>query len=156
LDKICAVIKKYDKKIIVDAMSSFGALPIDVAKHDIDYLVSSANKGLEGVPGFGFTIAKIKQMQDIKDVPCRSLSLDLNAQWNYLEKNKGGFRFTSPVHAIRALNQALAELEEEGGIEGRYKRYSTMQRTLSDGMKKLGFKVLDLKGYQGPILTTFH
>lgn len=154
LEEICGLIKKYNKIIIVDAMSSFGAVPIDVKKFDIDYLVSSSNKNLEGVPGFAFIVAKISELEKCKN-NTKSLSLDLYDQWKYLDNTKGGFRFTSPVHAIKAFNQAILELEQEGGVLKRFERYTQMQTALSEGMIKLGFKPLDLKGYQGPIITTF-
>ena len=136
-------------------MSGFGAIPLDVAELNIDYLVTSSNKNLQGVPGFGLIIAKISSLEKCKGF-ATSLSLDLYDQWVYLEKSKGGFRFTSPVHVIRALNQALKELKEEGGVEARFKRYSEMQKTLTIGMTAIGFKPINLKGYQSPIITTFH
>ena len=154
LEPLCKLAKKYNKVLIVDAMSSFGAIPIDIKQLDIDFLVSSSNKNLEGVPGFAFVIAKVSELSKCKENR-KSLSLDLYDQWNYLEKTHGGFRFTSPVHAIRAFNQALIELDLEGGVEKRFQRYTNMQRILSEGMVKLGFEPLDLKGHQGPIITTF-
>jgi len=154
LEDICNLAKKYKKILIVDAMSSFGGIPIDIKNLNIDYLISSSNKNLEGVPGFSFVIAKISELKKCKEYR-KSLSLDLFDQWKYLEDTKGGFRFTSPVHSIKAFNQALKELEIEGGVEKRFKRYSNMQTKLLNGMINLGFKPLDLKIYQGPIITTF-
>jgi len=155
LKEIMQVVKQYGKIAIVDAMSSFAGVPIDVPKLDIDFLVSSSNKNIQGVPGFSFTIAKESLLEQSKG-NATTISLDLYEQWAYLQKNKGGFRFTSPVHAIKALDEAINELQEEGGVEARYQRYSKLQKTLVDGMNNLNFKELDLKGYQGPIITTFH
>jgi 2-aminoethylphosphonate-pyruvate transaminase len=122
---------------------------------DIDYLISSSNKNLQGIPGFSFIIAKRNELEKCKNNQ-KSVSLDLYDQWNYLEKNNGGFRFTSPVHAIKAFNQALVELEFEGGILERFKRYNKLKSILVEGMINMNFKPLDLKGYAGPIITTFH
>lgn len=155
LANIMEVINKHKKISIVDSMSGFGAIPLDVGELNIDYLVTSSNKNLQGVPGFGICIAKKESLNKCKG-NATTLSLDLYDQYTYLDKTNGGFRFTSPVHVVRALNQAIIELKEEGGIEARFKRYSEMQSTLSEEMVKLGFKPLDLKGYQSPIITTFH
>jgi len=122
---------------------------------DIDFLVSSSNKNLQGVPGFSFVIAKLQELENCKNNQ-KSVSLDLYDQWSYLERTKGGFRFTSPVHAIRALYQAILELEEEGGVSKRFKRYTRMHNILVDGMIDMNFKPIDLNGYDGPIITTFH
>jgi 2-aminoethylphosphonate-pyruvate transaminase len=120
---------------IVDAMSSFGAIPIDVS--GIDFLISSANKCIEGVPGFGFTLARRSQLEAAKG-RAKTLSLDLYAQWAGLERD-GQFRFTPPTHALLAFRQALRELDDEGGISGRGSRYQQNQEILSRGMKDLGF-----------------
>jgi len=156
IERINPLIKKYNKVSIVDAMSSYGALPIDMSNLDIDFLISSSNKNLEGVPGFSFIIANKNQLDKCKSIPARSLSLDLYKQYRYLEDSKGGFRFTSPVHCIRALSVAIRELKLQGGVKERYKRYCEMQQRLVEGMKEMRFRELDLKGYQGPIITTFH
>lgn len=155
IEKIQAVCKKHNKITLVDAMSSFGAVPIDVREMDVDFLISSANKNLEGVPGFSFIIAKKAELEKCKNIAPRSLSLNCYEQVVYNDNSKGEFRFTSPVHCIRALDEAFNELEEEGGILERCKRYSAMQKRISEGMAKLNFKQLDLKGFQGPIITTF-
>src|SRR5580704_10694506 len=112
-------ISKNNKKVFIcDAMSSFGAVPIDFTY--IDYLISSANKCIEGVPGFSFVIANKKDLINIEG-QARSLSLDLYNQWRSLVTNKQ-FRFTPPTHAFLAFRQALIELFLEGGIEGRAQR----------------------------------
>ena len=119
----------HGKVFMVDAMSSFGAMPIPVADWGIHYLVSSANKCIEGTPGFSFALARRDLLAQI-DGYARSLSLNLLAQWRGLEAD-GQFRFTPPTHTILAFRQALAELEAEGGVEGRARRYRRNHETLS-------------------------
>jgi phosphonoacetaldehyde hydrolase len=154
IDKIAKIVKDEKKVFIVDAMSSFGAIPVDVGELDIDYLISSANKNIQGIPGFAFIIAKISDVKKCKG-QAHSLSLDFYAQWEHMKHSPGSFRYTSPVHAIRAFKQALIELEIEG-IDNRYQRYVNNQKTLVEGMKKLGFSPIPLGDNQGPIITTFY
>jgi 2-aminoethylphosphonate-pyruvate transaminase len=123
-------------------------------KLGIDFLVSSANKCIEGVPGFGIVIARYDRMELCKG-NSRSLSLDIYDQWHTMEKQSGKWRFTSPTHTVRAFKQALDELDAEGGIIARNKRYRTNQQILSDGMKKLGYKALLPEELQSPIITSF-
>jgi len=151
--EITALAKQYNKTTIVDAMSSFGGIPMDVHEWQIDFLISSANKCIQGVPGFGFIIARKNKLEQCKN-QARSLSLDLYDQWITME-NGGKWRFTSPTHVVRAFLQALVELEEEGGIEDRSERYSQNQKMLVEGMRKIGFKTLlpDIK--HSPIITSF-
>ncbi len=137
----------------VDAMSSFGAIPVHVADCRIDYLVSSSNKCVEGVPGFSYAIARKEPFIKTKGIS-RSLSLDLYAQWKGLE-SKGQFRFTPPTHALLAFRQALRELEEEGGVAGRAKRYRANYDLLSRGMRDLGFQPYLDEDKQGYIITSF-
>ena len=121
IDKIGKIVKKHGKIFIVDAMSSFGGVPIDIEAMDVDFTVSSANKCIQGVPGFGFIIAKKETLLKCKG-QARSLSLDLYDQWNTMENDKGKWRYTSPTHVVRAFHQAMIELEEEGGIVKRTER----------------------------------
>jgi len=154
IEDIGTVIKKHNRTYIVDAMSSFGGIPIEIEKTGIDYLISSANKCIQGVPGFGFIVAKKEEL--IKcDGYARSLSLDLYDQWKTMEEHNGKWRFTSPTHIVRAFWQALIELEDEGGVPARFLRYSINQRTLVNGMKKLGFQPLLPDKLHSPIITTF-
>ena len=142
------------RSYIVDAMSSFGAIPIDFTGAGIDYLVSSANKCLEGVPGFSFAIARRAPLLACEG-HARSLSLDLLAQWKGFEKN-GQFRYTPPTHALLAFAQALSELDQEGGVAARGSRYRRNQEVLAEGMRRLGFRTyLDPKA-QSYIITSFH
>lgn len=153
IEEVGKIIKNYNKIFIVDAMSSFGGIDIPVEKYDIDFIISSANKCIQGVPGFSFIIAKKEEILKCKN-KARSLSLDLYAQWETMNKD-GKWRFTSPTHTVLAFNKALDELIEEGGIEKRYERYFKNNRILINKMEKLGFKTyVDLK-YQSPIITSF-
>lgn len=146
--------KKYNKKFIVDAMSSFGGVDINVPELGITYLVSSANKCIQGVPGFSFIIAKVSDLKQTKGI-AHSLSLDLYAQWETVEKDGGKWRFTSPTHVVAAFSQALKELAAEGGINARNARYTATNRALRKGMEELGFKAYIDEAHQGPIITTF-
>ena len=154
LEELCAVVKKHDKTLIVDAMSSFGGIPFDMGELGIDFLTSSANKCIEGVPGFGLIIAKRSQMELCKG-NSKSLSLDIYDQWITMEKQNGKWRYTSPTHVVRAFKQALDELETEGGVSARYERYKANHRVLMDGMKKLGYKALVPENLQSPIISSF-
>ncbi len=152
--EITALAKKYNKVTIIDAMSSFGGIPIDLNDWQIDYLISSANKCIQGVPGFSFIIARTKLLEKCKG-QARSLSLDLYDQWATMEKGGGKWRFTSPTHVVRAFLQALHELDDEGGIAKRYERYTKNQRTLVEGMRNLGFETLLPDSLHSPIITSF-
>jgi 2-aminoethylphosphonate-pyruvate transaminase len=154
LDEIAKLANKYEKVLIVDAMSSFGGIPIDVENLGIDYIISSANKCIQGVPGFGFIIGKKDSIGNCKGI-ARSHSLDLYDQWETMENGNGKWRFTSPTHVVRAFSQALDELEAEGGIEKRFIRYTTNQRLLVSGMRNLGFTTLLSDALQSPVITSF-
>jgi 2-aminoethylphosphonate-pyruvate transaminase len=152
--EIGRIVKEHDKTFIVDAMSSFGGIELDMDEYNIDFLVSSANKCIQGVPGFGFIIAKTDKLKKCKGL-ARSLSLDLYDQWEVMNKN-GKWRFTSPTHSVRAFSQALIELEVEGGIKARYKRYKSNQESLVEGMSEIPFKTLIPRQIQSPIITSFY
>ncbi|MGC5327427.1 2-aminoethylphosphonate--pyruvate transaminase [Brevibacillus sp. SYSU BS000544] len=153
--EIGRVVKQYGKVFIVDAMSSFGGIAFDIAEWQIDFLISSANKCIQGVPGFGFIIARREELEKCMG-QARSLSLDLYDQWKTMEEQGGKWRFTSPTHVVKAFYQALLELEAEGGIRARQKRYETNQRVLTEGMKRNGFTPLLGDDCQSPIITSFH
>lgn len=150
---IARVVKEAGRTFIVDAMSSFGGIPIEVQRLGIDFLISSANKCIQGVPGFTFIIANRQALAQTKG-RCRSLSLDLYAQFEEMEKD-GKWRFTSPTHTVLAFAKALDELEEEGGIEARYQRYTHNNRQLIEGMRALGFQTYVPDAWQSPIITSF-
>ena len=139
---------------IVDAMSSFGGVPINVKDEKIDYLISSSNKCIQGVPGFSFVIARKNALEKTKGL-ARTLSLDLYGQYAEMERNHGKWRFTSPTHVVHAFYEALKELNDEGGVVARHQRYLNNQKHLATGMEELGFKVLIDEKYQSPIITSF-
>ncbi len=150
---VAEIVKKHAKTYIVDAMSSFGGINIEVEKLGIDFLISSANKCIQGVPGFSFIISRRDRLEKCEG-NARSLSLDLYDQWKGMDKD-GKWRFTSPTHVVLAFEKALEELEAEGGVAARYKRYSENNRMLIEGMRQLGFKTY-LEDNQSPIITTFY
>ena len=152
--EITALAKEYNKTTIVDAMSSFGGIPMDLQEWQIDFLISSANKCIQGIPGFGFVVARKEMLEQSKGL-ARSLSLDLYDQWITMEKGGGKWRFTSPTHVVRAFLQALNELEAEGGVEARNQRYTANQRTLVEGMRRIGFETLLPDIMHSPIITSF-
>jgi len=154
VEAIGRIVKSFGKVFIVDAMSSFGGIPLDAADLGADFLISSANKCIQGVPGFGFVIARRDELEKTKD-QARSLSLDLYDQWREMEEKGGKWRFTSPTHVVRAFAQAMKELEEEGGVKARHLRYRANHRVLVDGMRQLGFTCLLPDQYQSPIITSF-
>ena len=153
IESVAKEVKALGKIFIVDAMSSFGGINIEVEKLGIDYIISSANKCIQGVPGFSFIIAVKDELKKCKGNAV-SLSLDLYDQWKEMEKD-GKWRFTSPTHVVLAFAKALEELEEEGGIAARYKRYSENNALLIEKMNKLGFRSYIDKKHQSPIITTF-
>lgn len=155
IEQVGLLARNAGKCFIVDAMSSFGGIEMDMAQLHIDFLISSANKCIQGVPGFGFIIAKRSAMAEIKG-RARSLSLDLYDQWQCMEDNNGKWRFTSPTHVVRAFAQALNELDSEGGIAARAERYRNNHRTLVSGMRRLGFQTLLNGSQMSPIITSFH
>ena len=153
VEAIGRVVRESARIYFVDAMSSFGAVPLDFEGAGIDFLVSSANKCIEGVPGFSFVLARRDSLL-ATDGRARTLSLDLFAQWKGLEAN-GQFRFTPPTNVILAFEQALRELAEEGGVEARARRYSENQRTLLAGMRELGFETYLPGDKQSHIITSY-
>lgn len=155
LEVVAALCQRRGIRLIVDAMSSFGGIPIDMGRLGIEFLISSANKCIQGVPGFGFVIARRAALAACAG-RARSVSLDLHAQWQTMEQQGGKWRFTSPTHTVLAFAQALRELDEEGGIEARHQRYSENQRTLVAGMAALGFAPLLPEQWQSPIITAFY
>ncbi|MEB6338154.1 2-aminoethylphosphonate--pyruvate transaminase [Serratia rhizosphaerae] len=155
LAQVAALAARRGKTFIVDAMSSFGGIPLDVEQLGIDFLISSANKCIQGVPGFAFVIARRSELEKCAG-RSRSLSLDLYAQWRCMEDHAGKWRFTSPTHSVLAFAQALRELDLEGGIAARYARYGENQRRLVAGMRALGFETLLDDALHSPIITAFY
>ncbi len=153
IKEIGELAKRYGKTYFVDAMSSFGAVPFNLAECQIDYMVSSANKCIEGVPGFSIILAKRETLKATEGFS-RTLSFNLLAQWQGFEAN-GQFRFTPPTHTLLAFHQALVELELEGGVQGRAARYQSNYETLIAGMRKIGFVEYLKPEDQGYIITSF-
>lgn len=156
LNDIAAVgkaVKSAGRTFIVDAMSSFGGIDIPVSETGIDFIISSANKCIQGVPGFSFIICRKSELQKCEG-QASSLSLDLYDQWKCMEAD-GKWRFTSPTHVVLAFSKALEELKAEGGIAARNKRYSDNNRLLIEKMNSIGFRTY-LYNHQSPIITTFH
>lgn len=151
---VSAVVKEAGCTMIVDAMSSFGGVQIPMGEWGIDFLVSSANKCIQGVPGFSFILCRTDKLIESKG-KARSLSLDLYDQWETMQRD-GKWRFTSPTHVVLAFWQALQELEAEGGISARYARYRNNQKFLTKHLQELGFRPFLSKELQGPIITTFY
>ncbi len=151
--EIGAVVKEFQRTFFVDAMSSFGGISLNVAEAGIDFLVSSANKCIEGVPGFSLVIADRARLL-ASDGDARSVSLDLLAQWKGLEET-GQFRFTPPTQVLLAFRQALRELDDEGGVAGRSKRYAANHAALVQGMRRMGFHEYVPAELQSHIITTF-
>ena len=148
------VVKNHRRAYIVDAMSSFAAIPIDFAAAGIDFLISSANKCIEGVPGFSCILARREALLACEGY-ARCLSLDLLDQLKGFDKN-GQFRYTPPTHSLLAFEQAMKELEHEGGVTERGERYRRNQETLMEGMKQLGFRPYLDSAVQSSIITSFY
>ena len=153
IEALGAVAKKHNVDFIVDAMSTFGGVVIDIEACNIDYLVSSANKCIQGVPGFSFAVLR-RDLLEACEGRARTLSLDLYDQWKGMEAD-GKWRYTSPTHVVLAFAQALRELEEEGGVTAREARYSANQRLLVKRMKEAGFEPYIDEELHSPIITTF-
>ena len=154
IEQAGAVVKRYGRSYVVDAMSTFGAIPVDITRAGIDYLVSSANKCIEGVPGFCFVVCRRDALMACEGY-ARSLSLDLLDQLKGFEKN-GRFRYTPPTHSILAFAQALQELDQEGGVLARGARYRHNHDLLVRGMRELGFRPYLNPEVQSYIITSFH
>jgi 2-aminoethylphosphonate-pyruvate transaminase len=152
VEMIAAVTARRGRSLLVDAMSAFGAIPLDAARTPFAAAVASANKCLEGVPGMGFAIVRRATLEAAKgNAP--SLSLDLHDQWANMEKT-GQWRFTPPTHVIVALDQALSEHAAEGGVAGRGARYASNCRILLRGLRAMGFETLLPDALQAPIIVT--
>jgi 2-aminoethylphosphonate-pyruvate transaminase len=153
VEGIGRVVKKHGKTYAIDSMSAFGAVEFDLPSCQADFLVSSANKCIEGVPGFSFCLCRRAALLQTEGWS-RTLSLDLYDQWQAMEKN-GQFRFTPPTHVILAFRQALDELEAEGGVASRAARYRRNHETTVAGMRELGFREYLPPEMQGHIITSF-
>lgn len=153
IEAVAKVVKEKGRIFITDAMSSFGGVDIPVEEWGIDFIISSANKCIQGVPGFSFIIGRHDLIENSKGT-ARSLSLDLYDQYKTMEID-GKWRFTSPTHTVIAFAKAIDEMKEEGGIPARNKRYTENNRLLISKMAEMGFDTYIDHSVQGPIITTF-
>lgn len=152
--EVAAVVARHGRRLLVDAMSAFGALALDAAAIPFDAVAASSNKCLEGVPGMGFVLVRKTVLTEAAG-QSPSLSLDLHDQWVAMEKN-GQWRFTPPVQVLVAFDKALQLYQAEGGLAGRGGRYRDNCKILVDGMRALGFETLLPDALQAPIIVTFH
>jgi 2-aminoethylphosphonate-pyruvate transaminase len=154
LPEIAAVVASHGRGLIIDAMSSYGAIPIDARKLPFDALIAASGKCLEGVPGMGFVIGRRSALE--RSVGnSRSLAMDLLDQWQYMQKT-GQWRFTPPTHVVAALRAAIDQYQAQGGQPARLARYSDNCTALVGGMRKLGFDTFLPDSLQAPIIVTFH
>ena len=154
LHEIAQVVRRHGKSLIVDAMSSFAALPIDARTTPFDALVAASGKCVEGPPGMGFVFARRSVLEQCAG-RCSSLAMDLYDQWTYMERTTQ-WRFTPPTHVVVAFDAALDQLLAEGGQPARLARYASNCETLIDGMRELGFQSFLPAAIQAPIIVTFH
>ena len=154
LQAISEVVAAAGKSLIIDAMSAFGALPLSAPLLRFDAVIASGNKCLEGVPGMGFVIVRKAALEQTAG-RAHSLSLDLYAQWRYMEQT-GQWRYTPPTHVMAALAVALDQFEQEGGQPARLARYAGNCRTLVAGLEALGLQVFLAADIQAPIIVTVH
>ncbi|RZF25367.1 2-aminoethylphosphonate--pyruvate transaminase [Paraburkholderia sp. UYCP14C] len=153
LDEIAAAVAKHGRKLLIDSMSAFGAVPLDVRQIQCEAFVSSANKCIEGVPGFGFVIARKSALCESKG-RSHSLALDLYDQWDVMN-HTGQWRFTPPTHTVAAFIEALRLFKLEGGQPARLARYANNRDVLVAGMHELGFEPLLSAHWRSPIIVTF-
>ena len=154
LAEIAEVVARHGKRLIIDAMSSFGALPIDARLVPFDALVAASGKCLEGVPGMGFVFAR-KEALAAAAGNSHSLAMDLQDQHAYMAKT-GQWRFTPPTHVVAALHEALLQYHEEGGLPARLGRYADNCQVLLEEMATLGLRSFLPAAIQAPIIVTFH
>ena len=154
LHEIAAVVARQGRRLIVDAMSSFGALEIDARQTPFDAVIASSGKCLEGPPGMGFVIVRRAALERCEG-NCHSLSMDFYDQWVYMQKTTQ-WRFTPPTHVVAAFDTAIAQYLEEGGQAARGARYARNCRTLIEGMAALGLRSFLPAAIQAPIIVTFH
>jgi 2-aminoethylphosphonate-pyruvate transaminase len=154
LPAIAAVVARHGRRLVLDAMSSFGALPIDVSSTPIDAVIAASGKCIEGPPGMGFVIARKSALESCEG-RSTSLALDLHDQWTYMEKTTQ-WRYTPPTHVVVAFDKALDQFVAEGGQPARLARYAANGAALLEGMKALGFRSFLDASIQAPIIYTFH
>ena len=154
VDEVARIVARHGRRLLIDSMSAFGALPLSAREIVFDAVVASSNKCLEGAPGMGFCVAKESALVAAAG-NSPSLVLDLHDQWRAMQKNRQ-WRFTPPTHVLLAFDQALSEFEAEGGVAGRGGRYRENCDLLVAGMREMGFETLLPDELQAPIIITFH
>jgi 2-aminoethylphosphonate-pyruvate transaminase len=154
LAEIAAACARAGKGLIVDAMSSLGALEIDVSRYPVDAVVAASGKCIEGPPGMGFVIARQAVLEKSQG-NSHSLAMDLHDQWTYMQKTTQ-WRFTPPTHVVAAFRCALDQFKAEGGVAARGARYRRNCDTLIDGMAALGLRAFLPRAVQAPVIVTFH
>jgi 2-aminoethylphosphonate-pyruvate transaminase len=154
LPEIATIVAKHGRGLIVDAMSSYGAIPIDARALRFDAMIAASGKCLEGVPGMGFVIARRTALERSAG-NSSSLVMDLLDQWQYMQKT-GQWRFTPPTHVLAALRAAIDQYRAQGGQPARLARYTENCAALISGMRALGFKTFLPDAVQAPIIVTFH
>jgi len=147
------LIHKYKKISVVDAISSFAGIPIYAKRDEIDFIISSSNKCIQGMPGVSFVIGRKDYINNLRHTAKRSYYTDLYDQYSNFEKNNQ-FRFTPPVQVLYSLQRAINEFFQEGGVERRYKRYSENYDFLKKELKQIGFKFLFNDNVESKILMT--
>ena len=152
--EVAQIVARHGRRLLIDSMSAFGAMPLSAREIEFDAVVASSNKCLEGAPGMGFCVARESALIEAEG-NSPSLVLDLHDQWRAMQKNRQ-WRFTPPTHVLLAFDQALTEFEAEGGVAGRGGRYRSNCELLVSGMRELGFETLLEDDLQAPIIVTFH
>ncbi len=150
--EIGEIAKQYDKVFIVDAISSFAGIPADIKEHNIDFMMSTSNKCIQGMAGVCFVICSRHELEKLKDYPKRSFYLDLHSQYDFFLKT-GQMQFTPPVQTIYALRRAIDEFLQEGA-ENRYERYRKSWETLRNGITEMGFRILTNPAEESNLLIT--
>ncbi|AZS15407.1 2-aminoethylphosphonate aminotransferase [Paenibacillus lutimineralis] len=152
IKEIGLLCKKNHIDMIVDAMSSFAAIPIDMKEMNISFLASSSNKNLQGMPGVSFVIAEKSKLESLKDRKPRSYYLNLYAQYRYFAEHLQ-MRFTPPVQILYALRQAIEELKQES-VAKRHERYVASWNTLISGLKRLGLTYIVPEEHHSKMITS--
>jgi 2-aminoethylphosphonate-pyruvate transaminase len=154
IEVIGDLVERHGRRLLIDAMSAFGALALDASETRCDAIAASSNKCIEGVPGLGFVLCRQAALEETEG-NATTLVLDLHDQWRNFVKT-GQYRFTPPIHVIVSFHQALTEFFEEGGQPGRGGRYARNAEVLISGMREMGFETLLPDRLQAPIIVTFH
>ena len=154
LQQVADIVARHGKGLIVDAMSTFGALEIDARTTRFDAVIAASGKCLEGVPGMGFVLARRPILERCEGVS-HSLALDLYDQWTYMTRTTQ-WRYTPPTHVVAALDEALTQYFAEGGLPARGTKYAANCRQLLEGLKRIGLRSFLPSEIQAPIIVTVH